>query len=78
MNAVDEDSSNVLHYLCKCHTRENLIRCVRYLITETDVDLEAKDKWGLRPVDYLHKTSNHLIQLYKLDDVIDLLVPLIN
>ena len=78
VNAVDEDCSNLLHYLCKSHTRENLIRCVRYLITETDLDLEAKDKWGLRPVDYLRKTSSHLIQQYRLDKIIDLLAPLID
>jgi ankyrin repeat protein len=70
----ENDNWNLLHFLCNPPIRKNLTQVIRFLVTETNIDRKVVDKWGKKPIDYLHKLAsekNHKHQ--NLDEAITLL-----
>ena len=71
---TENDNWNLLHFLCNPPMRKNLTQAIRYLVKETNIDRKVVDKWGKKPIDYLHKLAaekNHKNQ--NLDEAIALL-----
>ena len=52
VEAEENDGWNLLHFLCHTPARKNLLKTVRFLLKETDIERAAMDRWGRKPVDY--------------------------